>query len=197
IAGDVLIASNRDWPESARSIIDRRLEEAGASARTETVETPTMVRPADPAKRVAKMAELRAVQGAFPLYGAVTLQGNQVYSHALVENHGALVRPELLTVLGVNVGDQIAIGQAAFTIRGVVVSEPGRRVGGFGLGPRVLIDFADVPSTGLLGFGSRADRRLHVKVPDENLESVVTTLRRELREEFINTRSYRSTEDQI
>ena len=197
IAGDVLIASNRDWPESARAVIDRRLAEAGATARTETVETPTMVRPADPAKRVAKMAELRAVQGGFPLYGAITLQSGQAYSHALVENHGALVRPEVLTVLGVNVGDQIAIGQAAFTIRGVIAAEPGRRVGGFGLGPRVLIDFADVPSTGLLGFGSRADRRLHVQVPDEHVDSLVTTLRRELRDEFITTRSYRSTEDQI
>jgi len=197
IAADVLIASNRQWPDSARALIDRRLAEAGASARTETIETPTMVRPADVTKRVAKIAELRAVQAAFPLYGAITLQGGQPYTHRLLQNHGALARPELLTVLGVNVGDRITIGQATFTIRGVIASEPGRRVGGFGLGPRVLIDFADVPSTGLLGFGSRADRRLHVKVPDANVASLVTTLRRELRDDFINTRSSRSTEDQI
>jgi putative ABC transport system permease protein len=197
IAADVLIGSNREWPEAARAVIDRRLAEAGASARTETVETPTMVRPADLTKRVAKMAELRAVQSAFPLYGAITLQGGLHYAHTLLQNHGALVRPELLTILGVQVGDQIAIGQATFTIRGVIASEPGRRIGGFGLGPRVLIDFADVPATGLLGFGSRADRRLHVKVPDDRVAALVTTLRRELRDEFIYTRSYRSTEDQI
>ena len=33
----------------------------------------------------------------------------------------------------------------------------GRGIGQFNLGPRVFVDFADVPSTGLLGFGSRAD----------------------------------------
>ena len=56
------------------------------------------------------MVELRAVQPGFPLYGSVDLQGGQTYSHALVEQHGVLVRPELLTTLGVHVGDRILIG---------------------------------------------------------------------------------------
>ena len=197
LAADVLIATSRDWPAEARETIDRRLSEAGSTARTETVETPTMVRPADRSKAVAKMAELRAVQSGFPLYGAFVMQGGRPYSHALLQHHGVLVRPELLTALGVQVGDQITIGQAAFTIRGVIASEPGRRIGGFSLGPRVLIDYDDLPSTGLLGFGSRADRRLHVKVPDDRIESLVRTLRQDLKDDFINTRSYRSTDDQV
>src|SRR4051812_8134746 len=197
IAADVLIASNREWPDSARATIDRDLAEAGATARTETIETPTMVRPADPAKTIAKMAELRAIQPAFPLYGAFTLADGQPYSHELLQDHGVIVRPELLTALDVRVGDQLRIGQATFTIRAVLANEPGRRVGGFSLGPRVLIDYADLASTGLLGFGSRAERRLHVKVPDDRIEALVTGLRRDLRDEFINTRSYRSTDDQI
>ena len=102
-----------------------------------------MVRPAD-GRPVARMVELRAVQAGFPLYGAVELQGGQIYSHALVEHHGVLVRPELLTTLGLAVGDQLAIGRAMFTIRGVIKTEPGRRVGGFSLGPRVLIDHDDL-----------------------------------------------------
>jgi putative ABC transport system permease protein len=197
IAADVLLGTNRSWSDAARAVIDRRLAEAGALDRTETLETATMVRPADATRPVAKMAELRAVQPGFPLYGAITLQDGQQYAHALLRNSGALVRPELLTVLGVKVGDQISIGQATFTIRGVMVNEPGRRIGGFGLGPRVLIDFEDLPSTGLLAFGSRADHRLHVKVPEERVQTLVSALRRDLRDEFISTRSYRSTEDQI
>ena len=39
---------------------------------------------------------------------------------------------------GVAVGDQILIGTLPFTIRGVIQDEPGRRVGDFSLGPRVL-----------------------------------------------------------
>ena len=197
IAADVLIGTSRDWTAAARQTIDRRLSDAGGAERTETIETPTMVRPADRSRPVAKMAELRAVQKAFPLYGRVDLQGGQPYTHALVEGHGALVRPELLTSIGVSVGDQIAIGQATFTIRGLVTKEPGRGMGEFSLGPRVIIDYDDLSSTGLLGFGSRARRMILVKMPEERVESLVLTLREDFKEEFINTRSYRSTEDQV
>ncbi|PYR51607.1 MAG: hypothetical protein DMF95_08245 [Acidobacteria bacterium] len=197
IAADVLIGTSRDWTAEARQTIERRLSDAGGAERTETIETPTMVRPADRSRPVAKMAELRAVQKAFPLYGRVDLQGGQPYTHALVEGHGALVRPELLTSIGVSVGDQIAIGQATFTIRGLVTKEPGRGMGEFSLGPRVIIDYDDLSSTGLLGFGSRARRMILVKMPEERVESLVLTLREDFKEEFINTRSYRSTEDQV
>src|SRR5437870_5819449 len=65
IAADVLIATNRDWTPDARRIIDRRLAQAHVVDRTETIETPTMVRPADASRPVARMVELRAVQPAF------------------------------------------------------------------------------------------------------------------------------------
>src|SRR5262249_38334841 len=102
-----------------------------------------------------------------------------------------------LTALQVNTGDRIAIGNTTFTIRGVIAREPGGGPGGFSLGPRIYIDYADLPSTGLLGFGSRAQRLLFARVPDENGSPLMDALRRELREDFINARAYRSREDQI
>ena len=197
IAADVLIATNRDWTAEARATIDRRLADAGAVERTETVETPTMVRPADGAKAVAKMAELRAVQPRFPLYGSIDLQGTQSYSPALLADHGVLVRPELLTAIGVAVGDQIVIGRATFTIRGLIVREPGRGMGEFSLGPRVIIAYDDLPSTGLLGFGSRARRAMLIKMPEARVDPLVKALREDFKDDFINTRSFRSTEDQV
>src|SRR5262249_35912969 len=120
VGADVVLGTNRDWPEATRQRIDHQLATFGAFAQTETTETPTMVRPADTSKTVTKMAELRAIQPGYPLYGAISLQNGKAYSHALVENHGALVRPELLTALQLNTGDQIAIGVTTFTIRGVI-----------------------------------------------------------------------------
>lgn len=200
IAGDIVIGTNRDWPAGVRERIEQRLQEAGATVWTETVETPTMVRPADPTKPVARMAELRGVQSGYPLYGEFVLQDGVPFTHALVEQHGAVVRPELLTTLGLRVGDQIAIGQATFTIRAILIKEPGRGMGGFSLGPRIIVDFADIPSTGLLGFGSRAARQLLAKVApgnDDRVDALARDLRRDLRQEFINPRSYKSTEDQV
>jgi putative ABC transport system permease protein len=197
IAADVLIATNRDWTPEALATINRRLTGAGATARTETIETPTMVRPSDTAKVAARMVELKAVQAPFPLYGTMTLEGGQRYSHALLEGHGALVRPELLTALGISVGDSITVGEAAFVVRGVVASEPGRNIGAFSLGPRVFIDFDDAPSTGLLAFGSRVRHVLAVRVPDSGIPALVKTLNDDFSDNFINTRSYLSTDDAI
>jgi len=197
VGADVVMSTNREWTPEARQKIEAHLAAAGAFARTETTETPTMVRPADPSKPVAKMAELRAVQSEYPLYGTITLQGGQVYSHALLKQHGALLRPELLTALNVKVGDQIRVGETTFTIRGVIAKEPGSGPGGFSLGPRIYIDYDDLASTGLLGFGSRAGRLMFVRVPDDRVPALMTALRQDLRQEFINARSYRSREDQV
>jgi putative ABC transport system permease protein len=197
IAADVLISTNREWAPTVRATIEQRLAEGGALERTETLETPTMVRPTDQSRISARMVELRAIESGFPLYGTLDLESGAPYTHALLKGQGALVRPELLTALGVKVGDQITIGQTAFTIRDVIRNEPGRRVGDFSLGPRVIIDYADLPATGLLTFGSRARRVLLVKAPEQNIDSLVTALRADLKDEFVNARSFRGTDDEI
>ena len=197
IAADVLISTNRNWTPEAQQTIDRRLQEAGVTARTETIETPTMVRPADVTRLVARMVELRAVQPVFPLYGTLELEGGATYAHAMLENKGVLVRPELLTSLGVAVGDGIVIGKTTFTIRGVIKNEPGRRVSTFSLGPRVLVDYADLEEAGLMTFGSRARRVLLVRLPDSKIEPLVKALRADFKEEFVNVRSFRATDDEI
>ena len=92
------------------------------------------------------MVELRAVQPQFPLYGTHDAARRRPYSHALLRNHGALVRPELLAQLDLRVGDESCIGTQTFEIRGVIASEPGRSLGAFTLGPRIFIDHADLPS---------------------------------------------------
>jgi putative ABC transport system permease protein len=196
VAADVLVSTNAEWTPEARQTIEGRFRQFGAEQWTESVETPTMSRPSD-GRPLARMVELRAVQAAFPLYGTVGLQGGQRYSYALLQQHGVLVRPELLTALNVAVGDRLTIGQAAFTIRGVIASEPGRRVGGFSLGPRVLIALDDLPSTGLLGPGSRARRVLLVRAPEERIQPLVRALRGDFRERFIAIRSYRSNDDEV
>jgi putative ABC transport system permease protein len=198
IAADVLISTNRGWTEGARSTIDQRLVEAGADARTDTVETPTMVRPADTSKVAARMVELRAIGSEFPLYGNVGLQSGEAYSYSILRDRGVLVRAELLTALSVKVGDVLSIGQTTFTIRGVITNEPGRRVGDFSLGPGILIALDDLPATGLLQFGSRVRRVLLVRVPDEaRIKPLVETLRNDFKDQFVNARSFRSTDDEV
>jgi putative ABC transport system permease protein len=196
LAADVLIQSSRAWTPDVRADLERQLAAAPVEARSEAIETATMVR-AEGGHAVARMVELRGVQEGYPFYGTLALQNGQTYSHALVENAGALVRPELLAQLGIAVGDRILIAGRPFTVRGVIDQEPGRRVGGFSLGSRVLIDLADLQQTGLLTFGSRGNYQMLLKVRQDGVESLTRAVNRSLRDRFVNARSYRSTEDQI
>lgn len=193
IAGDAVISTNRSIEPALAERIDSRLREAGATA-VRSVEMGTMVR-ADGGER-SRMVELRGVEEGFPFYGELALEG-QAFDHALLRDFGALVRPELLAQLGMSVGDRLIIGSEPFTIRGVIVSEPGRRLGAFSLGPRVFVDLDDLRKSGLLTFGTRASYQQLVKVRDEALEPLVAALRRDLADTFVRVRPYTATEDDI
>jgi putative ABC transport system permease protein len=195
VSADVLISTNRPWVPDVRADLDRRLARETVLERLESIETVTMVRPETGA--VAKMVELKGVQPGFPLYGGIELADDVPYSHELLKDRGALVRPELLVQLGIQRGERIVIGGQAFTVRGVITREAGRRVGAFSFGSRVLVDYEDLRGTGLLTFGSRANYQIMLRVRDDAVEPLVGELRRDFRDQFINTRSYKATEDDI
>lgn len=194
IAADAVINSNQPLDAELTARIEERLRNAGATTHR-SIEVATMVRPEGAGR--ARMVELRAVEAGFPYYGEVKLANGQRFDHSLLRNFGVLARPELLAQLGLSVGDGLRIGKQHFTIRGVIEAEPGRRLGAFSLGPRVFVDLADLQSSGLLTFGSRASYQRLVKVPDAQLDSLVRNLRSDFSNTFARIRSYKATEDDI
>ena len=196
LGADVTLTTNRPWTDTVLAALDAEQRAGRVTLRSETAEIPTMVRPADLAKVASRIVELRAIGPEFPLYGSLTLRDG-VYTHALLAGRGALVRPELLSQFGLAIGDRILIGAAAFEIRGVITAEPGRRIGAFTLGPRVIIDRADLASTELLTFGSRASFQQLLRVPESMAEALVVDLRAVFANEFVAVRWYGRTEDQM
>jgi len=198
LAADLVVGTNRPWTPDLRADLDKRFATAPILARQETIEVATMVRPADDkGAAVAHMVELRGVQPGFPFYGKVVLQGGGEFSHDLLADHGALVRPELLARLNISVGDRLMIGGVPFTIRGVIAQEPGRRVGAFSLGSRVMVDLDDLKKTALLSFGARANYKILLKMDESGVAALDRDLRKEFQSRFVGVSSFRSTEDQI
>ncbi len=193
IGADLLVSSSRPIEGDMAARVDARLETAGAEM-TRTAETATMARAASSASAPARMVELKAVGPGFPYYGRLVLQGGATYGHDLVAGFGALVRPELLAQLGIAVGDRLAIGGRDFTVRGVIDAEPGRRLGAFSLGPRVIVDIADLEQTSLVAFGSRVTHQRLVKTPDAGLVALAAALREDAKNSFVRVRSYSDTE---
>jgi putative ABC transport system permease protein len=200
---DVVVRSDRPLGEAVRAAVDEERRRGRVTVVSEAVELATMVRRTD--ARATRMVELRAVEATFPLYGRMTLGQGGAYSHELLRNRGVLVRPELLAQLGLQVGDDLLIGTETFEIRGVIENEPGRNLGAFSLGSRVFIDLADLDSTGLVSFGSRADYELLLQIPPvrgvPGRRDASTTLARDLSGAFVNdfvrARSYRQTEGRM
>lgn len=197
LGADVTVSTNRPWDESVRAAIEQRLAGVSVRQRLDEIETLSMVRPADANKAAARLVELRGVQPGYPMYGALALEGDRPYSHDLLKNRGVLVRPEVLAQLDVAVGDQVMIGSLAFTVRGVVTAEPGRRAGMFSFGSRAFVDLDDLRDTGLVTFGSRATYRARLRLPPGQEDRLARELRRAFTGQFVSVRSYRSTEDNI
>ena len=196
LTADVQVDSTRQWKPESLAAIERTARPPLVLARTETIESNTMARSADSSNEGSMMVELKGVEPPFPLYGDFRLSGGKQFDHSLLEGGGALVAPLLLERLRLRTGDSIKIGESTFEIRGVIEEEPGRG-GGFRLGPRVLIALSAVEATGLTGFGSRARRRILLKVREGSLDEVVQSLRAELKGQLVTVNSYRDAQENL
>ena len=115
------------------------------------------------------LVEMKAVDGAYPMLGELSLDPAVPTSDLLVERDGAFgaaADPTLLARLDLKIGDKVTIGDASFQIRGAVTAEPDKLSGGIGFGPRFLISEAGLRATGLLQPGSLVRWSYRVKLPD-------------------------------
>ena len=116
-----------------------------------------------------QLVELKAVDDAWPLVGEaqigdVTASAGRIAT--LVANRGLLAEQVVLDRLNVRTGDTVRLGNASFTVRGVLRSEPDRVAAPLLLGPRVLISTEALPSTGLVVPGSMVRYAIRTTVSD-------------------------------
>jgi len=105
------------------------------------------------------LAEVKAVDTAYPLYGAFTLANGA----ALVPGAAAPSKA-LAERLGLKPGDTLTLGQSTFRVAGIVASEPDNS-GSFAFGPGVTIRADDLARTGLIQPGSLFRASYRVALP--------------------------------
>ena len=103
------------------------------------------------------LVELKAVDGAYPLYGALVtapgLPASELFAgQGLV--FGAAAPDILFERLGLKVGDRIKVGSAIFELRALLDKEPDAASDGFGFAPRLLVSLDALRATGLIQPGS-------------------------------------------
>ncbi len=125
-----------------------------------TVEFRAMARPEDPAAVRGPsrlLIEMKAVDGLYPLFGTMTVDPEMPLADAVApagDAFGAVVDRNLLTRLGLQVGNRLRVGEAEFVVRGVVAVEPDRGAQAFTLGPRVMTSLEGLAATKLIQPGS-------------------------------------------
>ena len=98
---------------------------------------------------VRVLAELKAVDTAYPLVGTFTLANGATLAPGTVAPSTALAER-----LGVKAGDSLSIGIATLRVAGIVAVEPDKAGEGFGFGPGLVMRLDDLGKTGLIAPGS-------------------------------------------
>jgi putative ABC transport system permease protein len=170
---------HREADAAERAFIDN-LGEVAVSASLRS-----MVRLADGSDQ--SLVEVKAVDGAFPLYGEVTTSAEAPIGELLAERDGAfgaLVPQLLFERLGVAEGERVRLGEAEFELRAELISEPDAVSDGFGFAPRMLVSLEGLRAAGLVQQGSLVEHIYKVALPAGTSDERIETIREQALETF-------------
>jgi putative ABC transport system permease protein len=114
------------------------------------------------------LIELKAVDAAYPLYGAIALDPPQDLAATLAARdgvYGAIAEAAVAGRLGIKPGDSFKIGAATVQLRAAIVRAPDEALSGLAFGPHVTIAAAALGATGLLQPGALVTYDYRVRLP--------------------------------
>ncbi len=127
----------------------------------------SMVRLADGSDQ--SLAEVKAVDGAYPLYGSVGTTPAEPLASLLAEKNGTfgvVAARELYERLNVKPGQTVRLGNIDLELRGILDSEPDVLSDGFNFAPRLMISDKALVATGLVQPGSLVRYDTKVRLAD-------------------------------
>ncbi|PWT71782.1 MAG: ABC transporter permease [Proteobacteria bacterium] len=126
----------------------------------DTVRFPSMTTHEDQ----TQLTEIKAVGASYPLRGRIAIdEGAGVHTPSGSPQPGTIWADErLLARLGVKIGESIGVGTRRLLVAARVMEDPETSVGFLNLGPRLIMNIVDLPSTGLIQVGSRVSFRLGI-----------------------------------
>ncbi len=166
LGGDVVLVSDHaPAPRWARQARAEGLDSAL------TLGFPTMGRAPDAQGGATRLVALKAVEAGYPLRGQLRLARDArdrigEPTRGVPAQGQVWVDPSLLEALALRRGDTLLLGDSALRITELIALEPDRGTGFMSFAPRVLINAADLPATGLVQPASRISWRLALAGPE-------------------------------
>jgi putative ABC transport system permease protein len=171
LGADLTITSRKAFPEDTLAYF----REVGSEVAREVALTSMVNFPSRNNQR--RLVQVRALEGGFPFYGELTTSPAGAMAK-LATGKFALLEETLLVQFGVQVGDEVKIGQGTFTVAGALQKIPGESAVVSMFSPRVYLSMASLESTELLKRDSFTTHRAHLKLPPTtDPEALVKTMR--------------------
>lgn len=169
--GAILLGGDAQLEFTYRTATDaeRAWMAARATALSEVIEFRSMIVAGTGEGEDRALTQVKAVDGAYPLTGAVQVEPALPLDQALGRQpggiYGALLDPVLADRLGLAIGDRFRLGRAEFILTGRLLREPDSTGTGFALGPRTLLLTEALDGSGLLEPGSLFETEYRLTLP--------------------------------
>lgn len=170
IGGDIVFSVRNGWTPASDSV----LTEFASRGATITKQTAFASMAYAPRTNATRLAQVRAVGEAWPLYGTVTTRPAGQWAR-LHQGRNVLLDPALMIGLDTRVGDTISLGYQTFEIIGALEQVPGDPGIAGAMAPRLFMSEQHMAATRLLITGSRGEYDAYAKLagnPDALVESL-------------------------
>jgi putative ABC transport system permease protein len=172
IGADLRISSTRSIPQGYREMAQTR-----GLQTVESCTFPTMVS----YREQVLLSEILAVETGYPLRGHIEIDDGSMHAATAIPARGTVwVDERLLRRLNIQVGDEVGIGARRLKVAARIVKDIDQSVGFASFAPRVLMNDADLVSTGLLQEGSRISYRLMVAGEAKQVKELRAALQKNL-----------------
>jgi putative ABC transport system permease protein len=161
LGADVRVSSNQEFPEAFDAVLDSMAGQGRDVARTTTLASMVL----DIRSQGVRLVQIQGVDPGYPYYGNIMSTPDAAWTE-IHQGPWAVADPAVLIQLDGVVGDTLLIGEARFVLRGGVVGLPTDVGFQTAIGPRVYISRDELPSTGLLTFGSIARYHANFRMPE-------------------------------
>ena len=165
LGADLVLVSDHPWAREVTGEIARR-----GLARAEATTFISMAI----AGENSLLAGVKAVTVNYPLRGRLRI-APEINAPDDIATTGPApgtvwIEERLVTALGTPVGAEVKLGKSTFKVAAVLTLEPERGANFFNIAPRLFMNIADVPATGLIQPGSRISYHLYAAGPREGVD---------------------------
>lgn len=172
LGGDAVLRADEPIPPALQALASRP-----GLRHAETRSFPSMIRIGEN----LRLGDIKAIAPGFPLRGRFRIQSSPTdagsTANAVPEPGRVWMSRAGAQAMSAKLGDAVYVGDARFILSAIVLEEPDAGLDFFSAGPKLFLNLADLPATGLEQVGSRITYRLVVAGDPSAVERFVANAR--------------------